>query len=358
MPRRDETAAARALSWGVVVVVATVFAVVRLQLGEEYRHAPWDALLEGTAPRPFGHRVLMPWLARGLVAATSMSTKAAFTALEAASAAGLLVALRAALRTRRAPGPALGLAVGGVVVVGIALVVPRQWPIFYPWDTPAIAAVVAAVALAQRRRHGWLVFLAMVAALNRESALLIPLVLVALRISDEPDRRGLWAWVAAGIGVVVLVRVGIELVRPDNPGPPLHFTVHGGYRVHENLAWLGDAGHVLQALAWGGWLLLVWPWRARVAGWPWRRLGAVASLWLATAMVVANVYEPRAFGETVALGWLVVVAGPPHAASRRTPALRWFDVVSAWGPWLLLAAIAVSLHHWAWLPIAQWPMPK
>lgn len=354
---RSPDAASRALRLS-LPAVAFGFAWLRLSFGEQYRHAKWAALVDGTAPRPFGHRVLMPQIAGWVQRTTDLPLSRVWLGLETLSALALLVALVAIFGRQDSPGRAYGKAVAGLALLGVVLVAPRVWPIFYPWDTPAVAVCVGAAALAERGRYGWCVLLAGVGAFNRESAGLVPLIMLALRVDDEPDRRGLLAWASGAMAAVIAARVLIALWWPDNPGPALHLTLREEYRVFVNARWLTEPVHVAKWLAWGGWLALVWPWAARRAGWPWRRLGAVAWTWFSAAFVVANVYEPRAVAEALALAWLVVARAPTTSADNRGQLSRRLDAVYGWLVLAGVVALALSLAWSPWLPVAQWPMPK
>lgn len=337
---------------------AVLWAVLRLHFGEEYRHAPWADLVELGAPLPFGHRVLVPLVVRGPVAA-GVPIPWAFGVVEALAAFALLWVTAVALSERRRPVVAGGLALALLSLLTLVYVVPRTWPIFYPWDTPALLVVVAAVVAVKRRRWGITLALAVLGALNRESALLLPAIVVALHDPDDPDVRGLLARAAGLLGVVLLVRLGISLVLEANLGPPLHFTVHGRYRLLENLGWLADPSHARAAFTGGGFALLAWAGWGRRAGWPWRRLGLVAAIWAAAAMLVANASEPRAFGEAIVLALLVSMLGPPPHDDAPRP--RWLRHVDRYGSWLVLAALlglAAVLSRWSILPVAQWPMPR
>ena len=345
------------LAWHAVFAAAAIgWAVLRLSLGEEYVHAPWAELLDLSAPRPFGHRVLVPLLVRGPVEA-GVPIPLALGIVEAVSAFALLVAVDAALGVRRPPQRARVLSLAVLAILAIVYVAPRTWPIFYPWDTPALAVVAGAVAAGARGREGLALVLAIVGALNRESAILVPMIYVALRLPQREDARGLAAWACGAVGAVLLVRLGISLLLPDNPGPSVHFTVHGRYRLLENLRFMADPAHWPRLVAWGGFVVLLWPWFGRRAGWPFRRLALPAALWAAAAMIGANIYEPRAFGESILLALIVLCIGPASREEPRPPALAWLDRLGGLVVLVGLVALAAVLARWRVLPIAQWPMP-
>ena len=125
--------------------------------------------MAGTAKLPFGHRVLVPVLVRPFVDA-GVSIKTAFGVTEWTAVIAAALGTRAALRAWVPDRAATLLAGGLAVVLPLAFLLKYKWPIFYPWDTPAIAFTVWGLALAQRRRWIPLLVLTVFAALNRESA--------------------------------------------------------------------------------------------------------------------------------------------------------------------------------------------
>jgi hypothetical protein len=75
-------------------------------------------------------------------------------------------------------------------------------------------------------------------------------------------------------------------------------------------------------------------------------------------MVVANAYEPRAFGEVVVLAWIAVAAGvgrwlqeTVEPAPARPTWLLLVDRLAAPGLLALAAVLTLGLHRWAFLPL-------
>lgn len=356
----------RLVWWVVVVILAAGYAALRLTMNEEYRVAPWAALVELRAPLPFGHRVLVPLLARPLLAAGA-SMPLALGVLEAIAAAGLAGAIAWVLRPRLGPRLAMVAGASLLLLLPWPFLLPHRWPIFYPWDTPAMALLVLGLGTIERRRLGLGFAVAALAALNRESALLLPVAAVLLDPPRGPDWRVPLARAAALLAVVLGVRIGVALALPDNPGPPLHFTVGGGgYRVLNNLRWLADPLHLLVTVpSLGAWPLL-WPCLAGHVEARWRRLWALAWLQTAGLLVVANIYEPRAFGEVLVLAHLPACVGlsrwlglVPSIDEPEDP--RWLRIFDRHGVWLIALAFVLfvlALVRWSLLPVAQWPMPR
>ena len=125
---------------------------------------------------------------------------------------------------------------------------PLQWPIFYPWDLPAIACIAWGVALAHQRRHGLLVLLATVGAANRESAVLLPLITAVVLSGTEHRKEALRSASLQLVGVV-MVRMAIGVIHPLSKGAALDLRVEGMWRIDHNLLWLSEPRQALVTLA-------------------------------------------------------------------------------------------------------------
>jgi len=361
-PVPEERDARRDLAWlAIVAVGAVVYAGLRVTFTHEYSAAPWSKLLAFEAPLPFGHRVLVPFLVRPLVDA-GRSPADVFAIVEGIAFAIVLVASAAALEhwlpRRRARA--------GAILIGLVLplvyVLPRKWPLLYPWDGAALAVLAIAVWAAVRRRFAVACAAAALGAFNRETALLVVPLLLAVHAHDADARRRAWAWAELTVALVIVARIAIGVLLPDNPGPPLHFTIgRGDYRLFNNLRWLAKPSHWAWFVAYVGALPLVWPLlRRRIPG-PLHRVALVGLAYFVAALVVANIYEPRAWGESVYLVSLAVVAGVLGRAEPSVTLPRWLARVDRWAAPLMLIALALfvaALSRYRFLPVAQWPMPK
>lgn len=329
--------------WALLLLAAAVFVALRLTFNREYEGAPWEALVDGTAKLPFGHRVLVPWLVRPAVR-VGVSIAAAFAVTEGLAVIAALTGVEAALRCFVSRRDALLGAAAFVPVLCMIFLLPFRWPIFYPWDTPAIACVAWGVALAHGRRHGPLVVLATLGAANRESAILLPLVTVLLHLRG-PDR---WEAVRSAmlqVAGVVLMRLAIGALHPVSKGSSVDLRVEGMWRLDHNVQWLSDPRHSLAILGASCMLPVLW-----VAVRPWipaalRRLELLVIAVMAGLFVVANVYEPRAWGEPVTvlfLGTAVGVAGWSRGASPQTG----LGLVERWAAPAFGAALGLALLAW------------
>ena len=328
--------------WLLLMLAAAAYVALRLKFNQEYEHAPWDALVAGTAKLPFGHRVLVPWLVRPFVSA-GVSVRTAFGVTEWLATVAALAGVDAALQRFVEPKAARIASGAFLGVLGLAFLLHFRWPIFYPWDTPAIAALAWGVALAHARRHGPLVALATIAALNRETAVLLPLLTVALHYGSEHQREGLRSASLQLVGVV-MARLALSVLVPAE-GSALHFEVAGMWRIDHNLQWLGKGLHVFLILGAFSMLPVLWVVLRPSIPLALRRLELVVIPAMAGLMVVANLYEPRAWGEPLTLLYLGVAVG----------AVRWLGDVreeleptglDRWGAPALVGTVLLALVTW------------
>lgn len=331
--------------WLLRLLVAAVFVALRLKFNREYEGAPWEALVAGTAKLPFGHRVLVPWLVRPFVDA-GVSIRAAFATTEWLAVIAALTGMEAALRRFVDERFARVSAFGFAAVLALLFLLPFRWPVFYPWDTPAIACIAWGVALAHRRRHGPLVVLALAGAVNRESAVLLPFITLALLCDGEHRREGIRS-ASLQLAGVVLVRLAISVLVPVKKGGALDLRIAGMWRVDHNLEWLADPLHALPIL--GAFSLLPVLWLVVRSELPrsLRRLEWVVIPAFAGLLVVANLYEPRAWGEPLTLLFLGVAVGGIRWAQGAESVPREASGLDRWvSPALLLGLGFAGLLWW------------
>lgn len=318
---RTGTDIPRGRAWLALLLLALGYAALRLAMNREFEGAPWDELLGFTAAKPFGLRVLVPLLAWPLHSLLRMPAAWVFGLFEALATLGLVLALTAALRPFMPPRWARALGLLFVLSLPIPFLLQHRWPIFYPYDTPAMAFTAGGVALLLRGRWRAAGLLCLGAALNRESAALIPAAALALHwrgasghvpgdmsTTTSPVRRLL----VRGIGlaaVVVVARLAVGIILRDNPGAPLQLFVDATPRLLANLAWLEDPAHWLLLPAYLGFIPLAWALLTPTMPPQLRRLGWVALVYLGALLWVANIDEPRVYGEAMVLLYLPAAVG-------------------------------------------------
>ena len=293
-----------------LLLAAAGYAALRLAMNREFAGAPWDELLAFTAAKPFGLRVLVPLLVWPLHTLLRVPTTWVFALVETLATAGLVLAIAAALRPRLPPRWPAALAAGFLALLPIPFLLQHRWPIFYPYDTPAMAFTAGGVALLLAHRWRAAAALVFFAALNRESAILLPLAALALHLPvPKASLRPLLARVLLLLASFAAARLAVGLALRDNPGAPLQLFVDEAPRLLLNLAWLEDPGHWPLLPAYLGFVPLLWLLFAAWIPADLRRLGWVALGYLSALMWVANIDEPRVYGEPMVLLYIPAAVG-------------------------------------------------
>jgi len=326
--------APRRRAWLALAALALAHAALRLAMNREFEGAPWDALLDFSAAKPFGLRVLVPLLAWPLHELLRLPATWVFGLFEALATAGLALAVAAALRPFMPARWASALGPLFVLLLPVPFLLQHRWPVFYPYDTPAMAFTAGGVALLLRGRWRTAALLCGLAALNRESAGLLPAAALALHwrgaaapvLEDMPctsaPLRPLLPRVLGLVAVVAVVRLVVGLALRDNPGAPLQLFVDATPRLLANLAWLERPANWLLLPAYLGFIPLAWALR-----WPalaparLRRLGWVALAYLGALLWVANIDEPRVYGEAMVLLYLPAAVGLQRWLQPARPAV-------------------------------------
>ena len=157
--------------------------------------------------------------------------------------------------------------------------------------------------------------LCFLAALNRESAALIPVAALALHFrpvpkdSPKPPLRQLLLRTLGLILAVALPRLLFGTILKNNPGEPLQFFVDTTPRLLANLAWLESPAHWLLLPAYLGFIPLAWALLTPTIPTHLRRLGWLALAYIGALLWVANIDEPRVYGEAMVLLYLPAAVG-------------------------------------------------
>lgn len=293
-------------------VAAVGYATLRTSVAS-YSSGSMLTLYHLDTGRPFDRRVLPSLLARPLVEGVGMCVDDAFWLLEFAAVVALLVAAFAVLRREVGERPAVVATAALLPVLALVQMGPAQFVWFAPYDTPACAFVLAGLYLARTGRYGWLTALCLPAALNRETAIMLPLAAVVLR----PEH---WRRMVPAVVVVLAVRAGIQVAIPGDVAEVVKHDGTDRSRLALNLAMLTRAPNTGAAalLMHLSCLPLLWAalWRDIPADL--RRLGWVSLAIGAGMLIVGNVDEPRVFAEALVLAFVPVAVGVRGWAGHRS----------------------------------------
>ena len=284
-------------SWKAVSWIARVF--ISFWIALIFFHSPgvngyWPAeyhdMVTGKAYRPFVTRALMPWTIRTVVAATPEKAKTAIAEglehswyvnnelhwkpyyyeylvgylLSVFCLVAFSLVCRSFWRSFLTPPHPYGEMFSIVALLGLPLLFKYY---SYIYDFPTLFLYTLCLLLLARRN--WVMYFPVffLSCVNKETAILLPVVFALYYIVHHRDDRHIyWLFLTGQVVLAVLVRGGIAFLYRDNPGSALesHFLYH-------NLPLLTVPPSVETSVTW---LLLItvvlhqwWtkPWLLRVA---------------------------------------------------------------------------------------------
>jgi hypothetical protein len=178
-------------------------------------------VVSGVIQAPIRYRVLVPMALEPVIAAaaTSVARETAFTAVYAAYYAAALFAIVLTLfvYTRRWFSDEQALA--GALLVACTVPIALRYHTFAPWSLLEPALLTLGLTWIAERRDERILPLTIVASLNRETALLIPLALAIDALHDRPWPTRRLAIGAAGIAASLAIFLGLRWAR--GWAPPL-----------------------------------------------------------------------------------------------------------------------------------------
>ena len=299
--------------YALVGLVALCYAALRFTYNPPFDATFLQKIFDFTAPTPFGRRVLPALLAHPLVAG-GLSLMQAYLVLEVAATGLLLLGLCCTFALHAEPAQARVMGIGFAFVLPLVFLLRNPFPYYFPWDTPAMAFLAWAVYFLLR---GWWVralVLMVFAALNRESAVLVPLLFGAL----YADRLPLGKLFGLGLAFLVLYFAVAALVGAtcaDNfsyygSGTLASLHKYGIWRYLYNANWLRARPlNVFVLLSTLGGLPVAFLVFYRHVPPYLRRFAPVALLYFVLVAIVGNVYESRTLGEIVVILYLPVAVG-------------------------------------------------
>lgn len=220
---------------------------------QQLRYEMHRAIVDGTAPAPQRFRILVPWLLDPLISAGSTLTEPsqAFRRVYFAFHFTALTLLLAGIYRYARLWFSRDQAVIGALIVGttvhivlrmgeyrdFAPIPPEAW--FAPWSLLEPVFVAIGLVLLFHRRIGALAILTVIAALNSEASIVLPLLALVTRNRENRGAVVVVLWIA----VTALVRAGIGGFAWPAPA------------IGENLAQLPTAAINIGLLFGPAWLL-------------------------------------------------------------------------------------------------------
>ncbi len=290
------------------MIASLAYAILRFKLNIEYSGATWKQLFDLAAPIPFGYRILVPILSKPLVYCGA-TIQQAYQFWETIFCFLLILSMYCALRIYTSKRRAASFALFFLFVLPLAFLLRFEYPIYYPHDTPAMAAIAIGSYLVLSKRWTLLWLLMIIATLNRESSIIIIGLFVVSHFRNMS--RYHYRALAAVVVAYGTTRCAVYLITLNNPKPyggsmAFHM-LDGSWRIINNLSWLtGNGLTLLSTMA----FLPVAPVILRqYIPQEMRHWHLIAFAYLSMLAFIGNLYEPRIFGEILVVLFIPSVLG-------------------------------------------------
>ena len=177
-------------------------------------------ILNGSADSPFAYRLLVPFLIKGLGIPLSrlLSPQTMFvTAYVIYSIAAIVFSALVLFRLFRLWYDDLSSLLGAMMYC-LLVAVASHHDMFQPWSQLEPGLYAVAIILGVRCRIGWALILTIIATLNRETGLFVPLLFCAVLPGRLFDRKRI-LWLAVLGAVWLSVFLGLRVLIGPRPDP-------------------------------------------------------------------------------------------------------------------------------------------
>jgi len=291
------------------------FAELRFALNVPYgAQAPLDALLAYEADRPFQYRILVPFLVNGIPGWLIEKPVARFFAIEFLATLGTVFAFRAWLR-RFFSDDLLRSLLSLLIVpcMVYSFVLPRDTPLWFPWDIPSVLVFALGLLFLHEKRW-WLFYpLFVLGTLNRETTCFLTIIFF-LGHWDDRRTRAYWLHCMSQTLLWVAIKIVLMWAFQDRGGQVVY------HHIGENWALLGRlSSYPLLLSSMGFTAVLV------AAGYPlvrdpFVRRGLLCLVPFHVGLfLVGRLLETRIYGELIPLtlcATMLIVAGLSDPARR------------------------------------------
>jgi hypothetical protein len=298
--------------WGEIAfyIVVAVFAYFlmefRFALNQEFPFARLQDLVDFRASTPFQYRILVPALARGLLAMGLPfieTVDSAFRFIEWSSLLLVAVVFRAYLRCFAGRAHVATLAAFSIFyVLPFSFIIPRRIALWFPWDIPSVLLFTLGLLLLYRRKWFWYYAVFAVATLNRETTCFLIIVYAFTAWGNERGKT-----IALHVTAQAVLWLGIKAILywafSGSSGAGLFETHHIGRDVTHlstNIEFLLEPRNYPLLFSAVGFVWIPAVLFYRQLRDPFlRRAMWVAAPFFAGMMYVSNIYEMRIYGELI-----------------------------------------------------------
>ncbi len=285
--------------WLTVGAGAIYFSSLRFIFNRDFPLASMQALIDGSAYRPFQYRILVPYSVGKLHDLTGVSIGVLYQSIEALAVIGVVLSLRYLL----APyfkGKARDIFAGAILLIlPWNYLLPQEIAIFIPSDLPAVMFFTLLLALMSRSNWRWYYPLFVLATFNRETTCFVTLLYLLVSWKRVTPKT-IWLHIAAQFILWIAIKYWLSHIYADNPGSMFEIYGVAGDRTHldSNLEFLFSPLRVLVLLSSFGflWAPVFW-WRKKIDADFIRGALVILGPFFVAMMLIGNINETRIFGE-------------------------------------------------------------
>lgn len=290
------------------------YAYLHVRLTGIYADTTLERFIDFSARLPFGQRLLVPSIAHFISIIIPLKPEEIFFLLEVGFVSLLYVTIRHLLQHEFKPSQAKLLSWLFILLLPLMSVINYRYTtsgdalFFYPYDSASLFFIAAGFLFCIRSQWSILIPLVFLATFNRESAVLLILLIPALhwqqiRLVLKPFALACLAFLIARLIVLYFVS--------DLPGPLTEWYFRESEFTHfsVNLAWLLNEQHILFFMFCFAGLPLFWFVFHDYIPQRFQPLRFIALFYFLCLLLVGNFIEARVFGEVIVLLYMPVCVG-------------------------------------------------
>lgn len=295
----------------VTIVLIISYAVIHITLTGLYVDANLDDMFNLSARLPFGQRLLVPAMAHGLSYVLHLKVEDLFLIIEFLFDFLLYVSLIKLLSFEFNPKEAqlltwlFFLLLPLVTVINYRYTTGGSATFFYPYDSASVFFMTLGFLLCLKEQWLYLIGLIFISTFNRESSLLLLLIMPALHWHKLNNILKPMIW---GMIAYVLARIIILMLVKDLPGNVLEWYFRASKHTYfeVNLFWLLESQHLFLFIFCLAGLPILWFAFFDYIPEQYRPLRYVIWFYFLCLLMVGNFMESRIFVELLVLFYLPV----------------------------------------------------
>ncbi|STX29924.1 Uncharacterised protein [Legionella beliardensis] len=300
--------------WFTTIVLLLAYTYMHIMLTGIYFEVLLDSWMNFTAPLPFAQRQFVPFLARSLKKIVSLQTDEIFIILEFVFVILTFFTLKKLLELEFNKKVALLLSWLFFLLLPLYTVINYRFTyggvaaIFYPYDTSTLFFMFLGFYLCLKRQWFWLTVCIFFATLNRESSILLVLLIPALHFRSWKQTPNLLLPFLSSLFAYILARLWTFFLTMNLPRSYIQWYIYNTSKTNfsRNMQWLiADQNILMFVFAFAG-ITLFWFLFYDYIPLKYRSIRYITFAYFLGLLGAGLVAETRIFAEIITLMYLPV----------------------------------------------------